>query len=98
MSDRTAKTPLVSPEEKRANEAIDNARSLARRTGGEHFLGTSGDQLKDIYERIDKMETDDLGGRTVFSREEQYRPWLLAALAMLAAEALLSVTWLRRAP
>ena len=32
------------------------------------------------------METVELSGRTVFSREERYRPWLLAALALMAAE------------
>ncbi len=81
-----------------ANQAIEEARKLARRTGGEHFLATTGDQLKDIYARIDRLERSDVGGRTVFSHEERYGPYLLAALGMLAGEVILGTTWLRRAP
>jgi len=90
---------FVEPRETAAvNKAIDEARKLARRTGGEHFLATSGDQLAQIYERIDALERSDVGGRTIFSHEERYRRFLLAALVLLAAEALLGLTWLRRLP
>lgn len=85
-------------EARMVNEAIEEARKLARRTGGEHFLATSGEQLRETYERIDELETSEVGGRTVFSHEERYRPWLWAALGMIAGEALLGMTWLRRAP
>ncbi|MGD2110410.1 MAG: VWA domain-containing protein [Phycisphaerae bacterium] len=80
------------------NHAIEQARRIARRTGGEHFLATSGDQIKDIYARIDELERSDVGARVVFTREERYRPFLLAALAALAADVLMCATWLRRAP
>lgn len=91
--------PLVDPREAAAvNKAIDEARKLARRTGGEHFLATSGDQLEAIYERIDALEKSDVGGRAVFSHEERYRPFLGAALALLGVEVLLGLTWLRRLP
>jgi Ca-activated chloride channel family protein len=91
--------PMVDPREAAMiNQAMDQARTLARRTGGEHFLATSGDQLEKIYARINELERSDVGGRTVFSHEERYRPWLLAALVMLATEAVLGLTWLRRLP
>jgi len=80
------------------NKAIDEARKLARRTGGEHFLATSGDQLEKTYERINELEKSDVGGRTIFSHEERYRNFLLAAMMMLASEAVLGLTWLRRLP
>ena len=80
------------------NHAIEQARRIARRTGGEHFLATSGDQIKEIYTRIDELERSDVGARVVFTHEEHYRPFLLAALAALAADVLLCATWLRRAP
>jgi Ca-activated chloride channel family protein len=80
------------------NRAIDQARRIARRTGGEHFLATSGDEIKEIYTRIDELERSDVGARVVFTHEERYRPFLLAALAALAVDVLLGVTWLRRAP
>jgi Ca-activated chloride channel family protein len=81
-----------------ANQAIEEAKKLARRTGGEHFLATSGDQIREVYERIDELEKSDVGTRTVLTRKERYQPYLWAALAMLAAETLLGVTWFRRAP
>lgn len=91
--------PLVDPlEVAMVNKAIDEARKLARRTGGEHFLATSGDQLKQVYERINELEKSDVGGRTIFSHEERYRPLVSTALVLLAAEVLLGLTWLRRLP
>ncbi len=85
-------------EAKLANEAIEEARKLCRRTGGEHFLAMTGDDVKKIYARIDEMERSEVGGRTIFSREERFRPYLAAAMIALAAEVLLTLTWLRRAP
>jgi Ca-activated chloride channel family protein len=80
------------------NETIEQARTLARRTGGQHFLATSGDQLKEVYARIDEMERSDIGGRTVFSHEERYWSFLATGLVLLGAELLLGLTWLRRTP
>lgn len=81
-----------------ANENIEKARELARKTGGEHFLATTGDQIKKVYEKIDALERSEIGGRTVFSPQERYQPILLAALALFVMEQLLAWTWLRRAP
>lgn len=81
-----------------ANRTIEEARKLARRTGGRHFLATTGDQLKEVYAEINAMERSDVGARTYFSREELFGPWLLAALGLLAAETLLGLTYLRRSP
>ncbi len=80
------------------NQAIDEARKLARRTGGKHFLATSGDQVKQVYEQINRLERSNVGGRTVLSREESYGDWLFAAVALLVGESVLSMTWLRRSP
>lgn len=80
------------------NQAIDEARKLARRTGGQHFLATSGDRVKEIYEQINRLERSDVGGRTVFSQEESYGRWLMAALVLLAIESILGLTYLRRSP
>jgi len=85
-------------EAEQVNEAIEQARRLSRLTDGEHFLATSGDQIKDIYARIDELERSDVGGRTVLSHEERYRVYLLTALMLLAGETILGLTWLRRAP
>ena len=43
--------------------------------------------LRDVIppERINELEKSDVGGRTIFSHEERYRPLVLTALALLAA-------------
>jgi Ca-activated chloride channel family protein len=80
------------------NQAIEEARKLARRTGGEHFLAASGDEIRTIYERIDELERSDVGARAVFTHEERFRPYLLMAMALIMGEVALALTWLRRAP
>jgi len=80
------------------NEAIKRAKRLSTETGGGHFLATTGDKLEAIYAKIDELERVDVGARTVFSREERYRPYLFAALALLLGETVLGLTWLRRVP
>ena len=84
--------------EAQLNEAVDRARRLATATGGAHFLATTGEELEQVYTRIDELERSDVGMRTIFSREERYRPYLFAALALVAAELMLGLTWLRRVP
>jgi Ca-activated chloride channel family protein len=86
------------PETEMVNQAVDEARKLARRTGGQHFLATSGDQLKKVYEEINRLERSDVGGRAVFSQEERYGRYLLAAIVLLAAESVLGLTYFRRSP
>jgi Ca-activated chloride channel family protein len=81
-----------------ANQAIEEARKLARRTGGRHFLATSGDKLKAIYEEIDRLERSNVGGRTVLRQGESYHWYLTVALALLGAECVLGLTLLRRSP
>jgi Ca-activated chloride channel family protein len=80
------------------NQVVEEARKLAQRTGGQHFLATSGDRLKEVYEQINRLERSDVGGRTVFSREESYGRWLLAAVVLLLVESALGLTYLRRSP
>jgi Ca-activated chloride channel family protein len=88
----------IDQDEARVNEAIEEARKLARRTGGEHFLAASGDEIRKIYERIDELEQSDVGTRTVFTRQERFGTYLATAIALLVCELFLTLTWLRRAP
>lgn len=85
-------------QEAQLNEAVDRARRLATATGGAHFLATTGEELAEVYARIDELERSDVGMRTIFSRQERFRPYLFAALALVAAELMLGLTWLRRVP
>ena len=75
-----------------------NSPAAREQVAREHFLVASGDQLKGVYEEIDRLEKSELSGHTVVSREECYQPYLTAALIVLAAQAALGLTWLRRAP
>ena len=88
----------VDQDQAMVNQAIEEARKLARRTGGEHFLAASGDEIRKIYERIDELERSDVGARTVFTHKERFRPFLLTAMALILGEVALALTWFRRAP
>ena len=59
---------------------------------------TEPEYTDEYIRRIDELERSDVGGRTVFSHEERYYRYLLAGLGLLAAQTLLGLTWLRRAP
>jgi Ca-activated chloride channel family protein len=80
------------------NRSIEEARKLARRTGGQHYLATNGDQLKGVYEEINRLERSDVGVRSQFNRDERYGGFLLSAILLLAAETILGVTYFRRSP
>lgn len=73
-------------------------KQVADLTGGRYFRATDGDALRDIYAEIDRLEK---GTNVInyFQRYQEAFPWvLLAALATLLLEVLLSSTWLRSLP
>lgn len=71
---------------------------IASMTGGEYFRATDTQTLKSIYDRINSMEKSkvEVHSRTLY--HELFLPWLLAALAALAAEFLLKTLVLKRIP
>lgn len=76
----------------------DMLRAVAEKTGGRYFRATDTESLKQIYDEIDRLEKSSQEGLQYLDYEEMY-PWLaLPALLLLAAEALLSSTWLRVLP
>ncbi len=89
---------FTGPETAQINKAIEEARQIARQTGGQHYLTMSGDQLKEVYEKIDTLERSEIGGRTVLAREERYGGFLQAALTLLVVEMVLGLTLFRRSP
>jgi Ca-activated chloride channel homolog len=90
--------PTRGPVAEIVNRSIEEARKLARRTGGQHYLATNGDQLKGVYEEINRLERSDVGVRAQFNRDERYGGFLLSAILLLAAETILGVTYFRRSP
>ncbi|HEX9165095.1 MAG TPA: VWA domain-containing protein [Gemmatimonadales bacterium] len=73
-------------------------RDIADRTGGRYFRATDGAALERIFRQIDTMErtaqSEDLYG----NREEATRPFVAAALLLLAIELLLGATRVVRVP
>jgi Ca-activated chloride channel family protein len=73
-------------------------RDIADRTGGRYFRATDGAALERIFRQIDAMErtaqSEDLYG----NREEATRPFVAAALVLLALELLLGATRVVRVP
>ena len=70
-------------------------KQIAQITGGEYFRATSNKALEEVYEQINKLEKSKIE-ITEFSRKsEEFRPFALAALLILAFELLLRRTLLR---
>jgi Ca-activated chloride channel family protein len=73
-------------------------REIAAMTNAQYYRATDGKSLSDIFEQIDKMEKSTVE----LDQYKQYRdlfPWFLGAgFAMIALQAMLGQTWLRRLP
>ena len=69
---------------------------IAQMTGGRYWRATSLKQLREGYDTIDKLEKSKVEMPPIVSRDDQYRPFALAAALLLLAEAGLTQTlWLR---
>jgi len=77
--------------------AIRILRAIAESTGGKHFETTDGEGLLEIYAEIDKLEPTEIERVEFASYREWYRPFALAAGALLLLDVLLGWTLLRRA-
>ena len=73
-------------------------KSIAERTGGEFFAATDPAGLKQIFERIDRLETSEIKQASFRRYEERYRPFLLGSALLFATASLLFAGGLRVAP
>ena len=71
---------------------------IATITDGNYYRATSNSALKEVYEKIDKLERTKLSVKEYSRREEEYAPFAIVALASLLLELLLRFTLLRRLP
>jgi Ca-activated chloride channel family protein len=71
---------------------------IAQMTGGSFFRATDNASLGAIYAEIDQMEKTKLQVREYKKRNEEFFPYLLAALLFLITEILIRNTLLRRLP
>ena len=76
-------------------EVLDKIAGL---TGGRYFRATDNNKLRDIYSEIDAMEKTQLDVKQFSQRKEEYFPFLLIALFLVAAELILRYTLFRTIP
>lgn len=73
-------------------------RKIARQTGGEYFRATDKQTLQSIYDRINSMEKSRVEVSEFTILHEEYLVWVLAALAALLLEFIVSRLILKRIP
>jgi Ca-activated chloride channel family protein len=76
----------------------DLLKTIAERTGGEFFRATDSAALRQIFERIDRLETSEIKQAAFRRYEERYQPFLWASAASWVAAGLLLAAGLRVAP
>jgi Ca-activated chloride channel family protein len=76
----------------------DTLRRIAAETGGKYYRATDTESLRQIYGEIDQLERSPHEGLQYLDYHELYVWLALPALLLLAAEAVLSQTWLRVLP
>jgi Ca-activated chloride channel family protein len=73
-------------------------KTIAARTGGEFFRAGDSEALRQIFERIDKLETSEIKQASFRRFEERHLPFLLAAALALLVAGTLWAGGLRVAP
>lgn len=71
---------------------------IAERTGGKYFRATDKEKLQAIYDEINTLEKSKVEITDFTVYHEEFLPWLLAAMALLLLEFLLSNVILKRIP
>ena len=71
---------------------------MARTAGGRSFAATDAEGLAGVFEEIDRLEKSEVRGAVWTRYREEYAPWVLAALGLLAADRWLAAGRLRRLP
>ncbi len=65
---------------------------IASTTNGKYFRATDNKKLEAIYDEIDRLEKSKITENRFMMFDEQFRPWLLIGLFLLALEMILSRT------
>lgn len=73
-------------------------KQIALVTGGEYYRATDNSSLTAVYKQIDKLEKTKLRVKEYNKKTEEYMPFAIAALLLLAFEILLRNTILKRLP
>ncbi|AQQ09528.1 von Willebrand factor type A domain protein [Sedimentisphaera cyanobacteriorum] len=78
------------------NERLLN--SIAEKTGGFYARADSPKQLREIYEKIDRLEKTEIKSVAYYNYAEKFEPFAMAAFAALLLEIILRTTLLRKLP
>jgi Ca-activated chloride channel family protein len=70
---------------------------IANTTGGKYFRATNNTTLKNIYERIDKLEKAKIDVTSYHKKTEMFLPWAIIALVFVMLEFILKNTLLKGA-
>ena len=70
-------------------------KSIAKKTDGKYYRATSTNSLKQIYEEINNLETSKIEELKFYNYKELFRPFAIAAFALLLVEILLRRTIFR---
>jgi Ca-activated chloride channel family protein len=73
-------------------------RDIAKKTGGEYFRATDTEELKKIYEQIDRLEKSTIETKTFTNYTEKYLIFAVPALLLLVLELGLAESLLREVP
>lgn len=84
--------------EVKADLDVPTLTTISSTTGGSFFLADNADALRNIFAEIDRLEKQPIVEKTNNSVQELFAPFLGVALVLLASEAILASTWLRRTP
>jgi Ca-activated chloride channel homolog len=71
---------------------------IASETNGQFFRANNPEKLKEIYDKIDKLEKTEIKTTVYTSYEEKFYPWLWAGFIVLMLELVLQHTRFRRIP
>ncbi len=76
----------------------ESLKEIAKESGGEYFRAKGKDEMKEIFDRIDKLERTEFEGEREVHHEEKFAWLALPALLLLLIEGALAKTRLRRLP
>jgi batA protein len=72
--------------------------TIAKTTGGKYFRATDKRVLQHIFDEIDQLEKTQIDVRNFSHTEDNYLPWALLAICLLAVELIIRHLWLRPIP
>ena len=92
--------PFGNPITQKVKADIDEGvlKAMAQMTGGRYFRATNKSKLADIFDEIDQMEKTKMNIREFSRKEEEFLPFVLAAIFLLLLHVLIKNSILRNIP